>query len=191
MASLHLAGTLIKKLSMHHEQLLKILYAPMEELGYKNLDKYTWVLPFDEFSIVSNIVRREEPRFDILMVVVFDLLEKEFPLEKCRQEKLLIETTLYDLLLSLGEPEKNLNKLFYNNFYKGAEFELENNIPAIMDLFKTKIIPFFENWNDYLWLIENFEKRIFKKPFYVIGPDVFLNFFYEQLVFKQWIKENC
>lgn len=176
---------------MHHKQLLQTLYAPLEELGYKNVDEYTWVLPFDEFCIVSNIVRCDVPLFDIILGVQFDLLEKEYPLEEYRFENIKIETTLYGLLLSFGEPEAHLNKLFYNNVDEAAEGELEDNIPVIMELFKKKIIPYFENWNDYNWLVDNFKKSIFKPPFTVYGPLHFLNFFYEQITLKLWIAHYC
>jgi hypothetical protein len=177
---------------MHYKQLVQTLYAPLEELGYKKVGEYTWMLQFDELSIASTIVKRDAPpRFDIILGVVYDMLEKEFPLEDYRLENVKIETTLYELLLSLGEPEEHLNKLFYNNVNEPTEGELKNNIPAIMDLFKKKIIPYFENWNDYYWLVENFEERINNEKFIVYGPLDFLNFFCEQLEIKLWIKENC
>jgi hypothetical protein len=163
----------------------------MEELGYKNVEENTWVLPFDEFCIVSNIVRHEEPIFDIILGVRFDLFEHKYPLEEYRFEDIKIETSLYWLLLSLGEPEKRLNKLFYNNVDELAEGDLEDNIPVIMSLFKKKVIPYFENWNDYNWLVENFKTRIFNSPYTVYGPVELLNFFYEQITLKMWIAHYC
>ena len=151
---------------MEHKELISLLYPQMQNLGYQKVDEFHITLPMKEIVITSVIVRRAEgPRFDIVLAVIFIHKSDSLAWNKFKREDAKMESTLYELLLNMGESAEYLDKLFYNVPNDTTMDVIEKNLPVIFELYKNKVLPYFEKWNDYSWLIENFEMEIFLKTF--------------------------
>ena len=158
---------------MEHLDLINLLTPEMISLGYTKVDEYSFTLPQNGFIIMSDVVRREKPaRFDIILAVAFTQTAGTDSWKNYRRGRghANFETSLYELLLKLGEPAQYLDRLFQNKQYETTATEIIEHLPEIISLFKRKVLPFFEKWNDPTWLIKNFEDKIYGKIFYIIEP---------------------
>lgn len=170
---------------MKHTDLHRLLFPAMSALGYKKANETNFTLRMPQIMILSKAVAYANvPCFDIMLGVVFNPSKKPVAWKKYRLDHARFNITLYNLLQELGEPTEHLDRIFaydINNITATTESELQNNIPVVMELFKNKVIPYFEKWNDFGWLIENFKKELYSKPFEVYAdPDNYLGFFKRQ-----------
>ncbi|MFL5745577.1 MAG: hypothetical protein ACJ751_12980 [Niastella sp.] len=153
---------------MEHLELISLLTPEMEKLGYIKIDEYSFTLPMKGFIIMSNVVRREKPaRFDIIFAIAFTQTADPDAWKKDECIDAIIESTWYQLLLNSGESAAYLDKLFCHDRYETTATDIKENLPAIIDLFKRKIISSFEKWNNAAWLIENFEEEVYWKKLYL------------------------
>jgi hypothetical protein len=156
----------------------------MSALGYHKANEASWTIRMPEIMLLSTTIQYvNAPSFDINLGIVFNPSSNPVSWKKLRYARARFNITLYNLLAALGEPSQQLDDLF---FYQPdnipvTESRLKNNIPAITDLFKKKVIPYFEKWNDYSWLINNFEKEIVRKQFDTYeDPRTYIQFFKRQ-----------
>jgi hypothetical protein len=157
----------------------------MSALGYKKANETNWTLRMPQIMIISKpIAYANVPCFDITLGIVFNPLSKPASWKKFRLGHARFNITGYNLLQDLGEPTEQLDRVFaydINNITATTESELKNNIPVVMDLFKNKVIPYFQNWNSYDWLIEHFTKELYGKQFEVYeDPRNYIGFFKRQ-----------
>lgn len=155
-----------------------LLFPPMAAIGYKKANETNWTLRMPEIMILSTVgYYTDAPRFDINLGIVFNPSSDPVSWRKFRHVDARFNTTVYRLLLHLGESPEQLDKVFFT----GTESEIKSNIPVIMDLIKQKVIPYFNNWNDYSWLVKHFKEEIFQKRFNIYAdPAGYKSFFRRQ-----------
>jgi hypothetical protein len=151
---------------MNFKEFFGTLCPPMAALGYEKVNETNWILRKQEIMIVSGVVfYLTMPRFDIELGVIFNRVNYPRPWKKNRIEHAHLRTKLYTLLQTMGESTEYLDKLFH--WPENDEAVLKNNFSIICELYKKKVIPYLEQFNDYSYLIENFLTKIAWKPFEV------------------------
>lgn len=166
---------------MERKELIKIINNSFKELGYTKSKNETWCLQMQEIIIVFKIRTSSwSKHFYIDLGVVFRKLYKNKELKTITIGDSHIGHQLYNFFLVLGESQKHLEKLFSYDF---TEPETLNNIQAIFSLFNRKGIAYFQKFNDYKYLAENFKEKIAFKPFFVYFElsEFYIDFFEKQL----------
>jgi hypothetical protein len=165
---------------MNCKEFIEEMYPSMAGLGYKKATETNWILSMPEIMVISYVVFYPDvSRFDIELGVLFNQLYDDRSWRKSRRGHEHMKTTLYTLLQTMGEPQKELDEVFYYSPLEKDEIEMNWNIGAVCRLYDKKVLPYFAKLNDYNFLIKNFEKKIAGKPFEVkfYPPDFYTAYF--------------
>jgi hypothetical protein len=165
---------------MDRREFIEEFYPSMAGLGYKKATETNWTLHMPEIMVISYVtIYSDVPKFDIELGIAFNQVHGDMSWKKYRHSSANIKTTLYTLLQTLGEPKEELDKVFYYSPLEKDEINMHWNIGAVCRLYKEKALPYLEKFNDYKFLIKNFEKKIAWKPFEVkfYAPEYYTDFF--------------
>lgn len=75
-----------------------------------------------------------------------------------------ISHTIYNVLLFLKKSSGLVEKLFS---YAGPDEQTKDNIDDLFSILEQEVLPFIVKFGDYHYMIQNFQKNIAFKPFFI------------------------
>jgi hypothetical protein len=145
---------------MEYPEVGKLLEIAFSKLGFKKGKHKGWMLQLKEITIVLEFkVQTIEKDFYVDLGIVFNRLKKRSWRNATLYDFHLIEG-LYNILADLGNSHKHLDRLFSYHPAINSDVEIIDNISDIQELYKTEVIPYLGNFNNYSFLSANFDKKI-------------------------------
>lgn len=167
---------------MENKEVLKHIESSFKELGCIKAQKKSWVLEMPEIAIVLKARTSSWSKdFYIDLGIIFKRLYPNKELKTTNIDECHIGHELVSILqLQFKEGQGDVEKLFS---YGPPETEVLGNISTLIGLIRNKVVPYFDKFNDYKYLSDNFEKNIAFKPFFVYFelPEFYVDFFKKQL----------
>ena len=151
---------------MDWTDVLTIWESNFEKLGYWESEFNNWVSETQELIIVLCVrVNTREKDFAIDMGIIFKKRYNDHSLKTPVFDDHDIGQGLYNILEDMGELEYYLNNLFCYDPDINTDAEVTDNISELVMLFQKKVIPYFEQLDNYTSQVEDFEEETTWKPF--------------------------